>query len=141
MLTKLLYFGSNKKSFPLLSPPGYRPTRIYAHQKRSFSGCKPWAYIRNFMVYPKWNFVLSWKKLYSHYFSMRAKWNIISFQGWSEWFGPLKSVNKPEQDIETRMLEVTLQVLLKTFYVISTQQLKKTSTFKHSRNECDYWTS
>ena len=34
-----------------------------------------------------------------------------------------------------------MQVLLKTFYVISTQQLKKTSTFKHSRNECDYWTS
>ena len=44
-----------------------------------------------------------------------------------------------EQDIETKMLEITMQVLLKKLYVISSQQLKKISTFKHSRNRCDYW--
>ena len=38
-----------------------------------------------------------------------------------------------EQDIETKMLEITMQVLLKKLYVIS-QQLKKISTFKHSGN-------
>ena len=27
-----------------------KPTRIYAHQKRYFSGYKPWAYARNFTV-------------------------------------------------------------------------------------------
>ena len=48
MLRKLLYFGSNKKSIPFLSPTGYRPTRIYALQKRRFSGYKPWACIRDF---------------------------------------------------------------------------------------------
>ena len=32
-----------------------------------------------------------------------------------------------------------MQVLLKKFYVKSTQQLKKTSTFKPLRNGCDYW--
>ena len=46
----LLYFSSNKRSIPLVSPPGYRPTRIYAHQKRPFSGYKPWAYIHYFTV-------------------------------------------------------------------------------------------
>ena len=51
MLRKLLYFGSNKKSIPLLMPPGYRPTRIYAHQKRPFSRYNPWAYIRDFTVH------------------------------------------------------------------------------------------
>ena len=50
MLRKLLYFGSNKKSIPLLSPTEYRPTRIYAHQERPFSRYKPWAYIRDFTV-------------------------------------------------------------------------------------------
>ena len=34
MLTKLLYFGSNKKFIPLSIPPGCRPTRIYTHQKQ-----------------------------------------------------------------------------------------------------------
>ena len=48
MLRKLLYFGSNKKCIPLLSPPGYRPTQIYAHQKKPLSGYKPWAYIPHF---------------------------------------------------------------------------------------------
>ena len=51
MLRKLIYFGSNKKSIPLLSPPGYRPTQIYAHRKRPFSGYKLWAYIRDFTVF------------------------------------------------------------------------------------------
>ena len=46
----LLYFSSNKRSIPLVSPPGYRPTRIYAHQKRPFSRYKPWAYIHYFTV-------------------------------------------------------------------------------------------
>ena len=46
----LLYFSSNKRSIPLVSPPGYRPTRIYAHQKRPFSGYTPWAYIHYFTV-------------------------------------------------------------------------------------------
>ena len=32
-LRVLLYFSSNKRSIPLVSPPGYRPTRIYTHQK------------------------------------------------------------------------------------------------------------
>ena len=46
----LLYFSSNKRSMPLVSPPGYRPTRIHAHQKRLFFGFKPWAYIHYFTV-------------------------------------------------------------------------------------------
>ena len=46
----LLYFSSNKRSMPLVNPPGYRPTRIYAHQKRLFFGFKPWAYIHYFTV-------------------------------------------------------------------------------------------
>ena len=50
MRKKLLYFSSNKKSIPLLSPPGYWPNRIYAHQKRLSPGYKPWAYIRDFTV-------------------------------------------------------------------------------------------
>ena len=40
----LLYFSYNKRSIPLVSPPGYRPTLIYAHQKRPFSGYKPLKY-------------------------------------------------------------------------------------------------
>ena len=47
---KLLYFGSNKKSIPLLNLTGYRPTQKYAHQKRPFSRYKPWAYIRDLKV-------------------------------------------------------------------------------------------
>ena len=50
MLRKLLYFGFNKKSIPLLSPHGFGLTPIYAHQKRPFSGYKPWAYIQDFTV-------------------------------------------------------------------------------------------
>ena len=46
----MLYFGSDKKFIPLLSSPGYRPARIYAHQKRLFSEYKPWVYIRDFTV-------------------------------------------------------------------------------------------
>ena len=46
----LLYFSSNKISIPLVSPLGYRPTRIYSHQKRPFSGYKPWVYIHYFTV-------------------------------------------------------------------------------------------
>ena len=46
----LPYFSSNKRSIPFVSPPGYRSTRIYAHQKRPFSGYKPWAYIHYFTV-------------------------------------------------------------------------------------------
>ena len=53
MLRKLLYFGSNKNSIPPLSPPGYRSTRIYTHQKRPFSRYEPWAYIRDFTVTQK----------------------------------------------------------------------------------------
>ena len=47
----LLYFSSNKRSIPLVSPPRYRPTQIYAHQKRPFSGYKPWGYIHYFTVF------------------------------------------------------------------------------------------
>ena len=53
----LLYFGSNKRSIPLVSPPGYRPTQIYAHQKRPFSGYKPWAHIH--YILPRGIFVWS----------------------------------------------------------------------------------
>ena len=35
----LLYFSSNKRSIPLVNPPGHRPTRIYAHQKRMVVKC------------------------------------------------------------------------------------------------------
>ena len=50
MLRKLLYFDSNNKSILLLSPCEYRSTQIYVHQKRPFSGYKPWAYIWDFTV-------------------------------------------------------------------------------------------
>ena len=39
-----------KKPILLLSPPGYRPTRIYAFQKRLYTGYKPWTYIHDFMA-------------------------------------------------------------------------------------------
>ena len=54
MLRKLLYFGSNKKSIPHLSLLKYRPTWIYAHQKKPFPGYKPWVYIRDFTVLDIW---------------------------------------------------------------------------------------
>ena len=38
---------------------------------------------------------------------------IISFQGSSDWIGPLQNVNKPGQDIETNMLEATIQTFIK----------------------------
>ena len=47
---------------------------------------------------------------------------------------PLKNKNKPEQDIETSVLEATMlafiEELLKNFEEISTQQLTKISIFK-----------
>ena len=51
MLKKVLYFGSNKKSIPLLSLLGYRPTRKYAHHKTAFSKYKLWVYIGDFTVF------------------------------------------------------------------------------------------
>ena len=57
---KVALFGSNTKCNLLLSAPGYRPTQIYAHQKRPFSGYKPWAYTSDFMVYLIINFILKY---------------------------------------------------------------------------------
>ena len=51
MLKKVFYFGSNKKSIPLLSLPGCWPTRKYAHQKTAFSEYKVWVYIGDFTVF------------------------------------------------------------------------------------------
>ena len=39
-------------------------------------------------IYSKWNFNPPWDKFSLHYFSLRAKWSEISFQGWSEKNGP-----------------------------------------------------
>ena len=44
--------------------------------------------------------------------SLLAKCNIISFRGWSEWNGSFKKGNKPEWDIETSMLEATMQAFI-----------------------------
>ena len=67
---KLLYFGSSKKIHPLLSPPGYRPTRIYVHQKRLASGYKPWAYI--------WDQMRSWQDIRRSYDATTTSWNYIA---------------------------------------------------------------
>ena len=41
ILRKLFYFSFNEKSMPLLSPPGFRPTRIYSAKKDLSPGKSP----------------------------------------------------------------------------------------------------
>ena len=95
----LLYFSSNKRSIPLVSPPGYRPTRIYAHQKRLFSGYKPWAYIHYFTVLylpfltlshsapapplcvnPDRKMLLTWNSTQSYFVMLQKNWRKKKFQ-------------------------------------------------------------
>ena len=59
-------------------------------------------------IYLKWNFISSWKSFCLYYFSLWAKWDIISFQGRSE----LKKCKQSELDIKTSMLESTMQAFI-----------------------------
>ena len=83
MLRKLLHFGSNKKSIPLFSPPGYRPTRIYVHQERPFSEYKIWTYIRDFTV-------SALEKSRSNVYTEGGQAiNVLSNQ-WTDFFAPIE---------------------------------------------------